>query len=512
MRPAVPLSTLLAVTALTLGTGCGDSEPPAPPPEDTCKPTVTLDVLPGTYPNAVDLGGEAPLEVAVLGSVALDAATVDPATATLRDPDGGAAPVAALPDSSARDVDGDGRPDVILRFSVQTLRSAGVLHAESSRLQLSARTRAGAEVTGCDRAHASGHRLMELPAPTGAHAVGTAAYHWTDSAREERLTEAADDKRELMVRLWYPAVPASSAQPTAYFLQRREGVATATGLQLPERYFDYVHAHAVEGAPVSQASPRWPVVLFSPGSGVSTALYTSLLEDLASRGYVVAAISHTYTTGPVVFPDGRFAPSTHEPSPFDGGMTRTLFDMWTADARFVLERLDALDASDERGLFTGRLDLEHLGMLGHSFGGANAAAVSQREPRLKAGANLDGTFQGDSPMGVDIPFLLMNAGDAKDGSQEDFLKATRGTTYHTAVQRAEHNTFTDLPLLLELMKVYQPDTDEEALDVGALGARGDTVVRAYVGAFLDKHLRGQPAPLLEGNAAEFPEVKLTRYR
>ena len=40
----------------------------------------------------------------------------------------------------------------------------------------------------------------------------------------------------------------------------------------------------------------YPAIVFSPGYGVPHALYTSLFEDLASHGFVVIALDHTYET------------------------------------------------------------------------------------------------------------------------------------------------------------------------------------------------------------------------
>ena len=49
------------------------------------------------------------------------------------------------------------------------------------------------------------------------------------------------------------------------------------------------------------------MVIFSHGAGGTGFEYTSLIEDLASRGYVVATIEHTEFGAAVLFPDGRIA-------------------------------------------------------------------------------------------------------------------------------------------------------------------------------------------------------------
>ena len=46
---------------------------------------------------------------------------------------------------------------------------------------------------------------VTFPAPTGPHQAGRMSLHWKDVARDELETKSADDKRELMVHLFYPA-------------------------------------------------------------------------------------------------------------------------------------------------------------------------------------------------------------------------------------------------------------------------------------------------------------------
>jgi predicted dienelactone hydrolase len=51
----------------------------------------------------------------------------------------------------------------------------------------------------------SGDLKRELPALTGKLAVGRTSFHWVDASRPEAMTDNPDDRRELMVTIWYPA-------------------------------------------------------------------------------------------------------------------------------------------------------------------------------------------------------------------------------------------------------------------------------------------------------------------
>lgn len=53
---------------------------------------------------------------------------------------------------------------------------------------------------------------------------------------------------------------------------------------------------------------RYPVVLFSPGIGDSRLLYSAMARSLASNGYIVVTVDHTYEAYFVEFPDGTVTP------------------------------------------------------------------------------------------------------------------------------------------------------------------------------------------------------------
>src|SRR5215213_11145711 len=76
-----------------------------------------------------------------------------------------------------------------------------------------------------------------------------------------------------------------------------------------------ITVHAVEDAPVAADEPRYPLVLLSPGSGIMPAVYTALAEELASHGFIVVGVNHTYNASVTVFADGRVVPAAPEAQP-----------------------------------------------------------------------------------------------------------------------------------------------------------------------------------------------------
>ncbi|QSQ27269.1 hypothetical protein JY651_21165 [Pyxidicoccus parkwayensis] len=510
-------TALVLACGLLTGTGC-DGDDSKPPDDSPSLPTHTrvdnasLDVLPGVYPNAVDLSGTGTFEVAVLGAEGLDVSDLDPAQATLWDAKE-EKKVSAVGTAPSRDVDGDGRLDALFTFSLPALKQAGVLTAETGRVVFRGKTRGGTEVSAQDGLFDAQHLVTRLPEPTGSFAVGTLEYAWTDGSREEWLTTEAGDFREVKVRLWYPAITRPQAQPAPYFLQPLEGELFATQGGLSSQVFSFVLAHSVRGAALPEGSERFPVVLLSHGYGSATALSSVAAEELASHGYVVAAISHPHSSSALVFPDGRVVSDVVEISPAQPDLNRRVQDLWTADARFVLDQLTRLDTADAQGRFTGRLDLTRVGMFGHSFGGSTAGEACRTDARVKAGLNMDGTFFGNLDAEVRVPFLLMNSEEATvDPSRARFFEHLRAIGYDVSFEGAGHFSFTDLGLALPLLQHYAPRTDAEDYQLGTLdAARAPMLVKAYVLAFFDKHLRELPAPLLDGPSAQNPEVELVLH-
>ena len=152
---------------------------------------------------------------------------------------------------------------------------------------------------------------VTLPAPGGRYAVGRVEYDWVDATRAETFGPGRDGHRELDVWIWYPAAPNSTNMAPAHYLPpawraaRAQTQQPAFLTQLLIQDTSVVTAHAVLGLPLSPAQAAWPVVVFQPGLGPILPDYTTLAEDLASRGYVVVGSTPTYSSAVAVFPDGR---------------------------------------------------------------------------------------------------------------------------------------------------------------------------------------------------------------
>src|SRR5262249_44233795 len=175
------------------------------------------------------------------------------------------------------------------------------------------------------------------------------------------------------------------------------------------------------------------------------AYYSALLEELASHGYVVAAIQHTYETSVVVFPDGRLVRFAEDKwkAAEEGSEEKRLryykdrLEVWAADAVFVLDQLVKLDAGTPGSALKGRLDLTRVGIFGHSFGGLSSAQACRRDDRFKACINMDG-------MRLGLVYLPDEVGK---GPRQPFLYMTRRrvlTDWNLAIMEMTRKQYEEL--------------------------------------------------------------------
>ncbi|MBP2477463.1 dienelactone hydrolase [Crossiella equi] len=344
---------------------------------------------------------------------------------------------------------------------------------------------------------------LDLPAPTGRLAVGTTALHVVDRNRPDPWAPTPGP-RELMAQAWYPALPVTPrarygdeavSEDTAMWFNRLTG----GGVQ---PFLHRVRPNARQDAPVFGA--RWPVVLYSHGRGSGKTFSATLGEELASHGFVVLSVDHTYDAGAVRFPDGRVAKLNRPEQPTEAELAAEV-QVRAADLRGVLDHVSTGNTP-----LRGRLDLGRVAAVGHSIGGDTAAEVMRLDPRIRVGANMDGAFWGPAAtQGTTGPFLLLTTGLPDHGSWTGFKAAHTHWGRHFATAGAAHGSFGDFDVLPDVsgLRALLADRPEEFTAVfGELRTgRATEVTRAYVRAFLEHHLWGLPRPLLDGPSAAFPE-------
>jgi dienelactone hydrolase len=351
-----------------------------------------------------------------------------------------------------------------------------------------------------------------LPEPTGPWPAGTTSLWLTDVSRPDPWATGVN-ARELMVSLWYPAAASDGRRARYMTPAESELQLTSRGIAgVPPDALSTVRTNAVADAAPAGGQRALPLVVLSPGFTNSRSVLTALAEDLASHGYVVAGIDHTYESFGTAFPDGRVTTCLAREARQRGtGSQEEVAAGRAADVSFVLNELTgAHPAWPGAGL----IDPSRIAMAGHSAGGAAAIAAMLADSRIRAGIDMDGATAAPIPdEGLSRPFLFLGKqSNYTPGRQSPGIPGKPGpvTTWERdwklltgwkrwlLVAGAVHASFTDLALLAE----------QVGIDTGAAlpAARSLDITRAYVRAFFDQHLRDTPQALLDQPSPRYPEV------
>jgi predicted dienelactone hydrolase len=403
-----------------------------------------------------------------------------------------------------------------------------------------------------------GARVSHLPAPSGPFAVGRVSYDWTDPSRSEPLSDKKGAHREVVVMVWYPAVHEKGAIPAPYYPDFKAARAAVSDDDFKDIFrpadqeiekHGLPLTHSIDSASMSHDTAKHSVLIFSHGWGLQSPVYTSVFEDLASHGYIVAAIEHPYDTTVTVFSDGRVARFAQER--FDAATKKShgyidyayeRIDAMAEDIPFVINQLSKFDQPQLGAPFAGHLNLDRIGAFGHSIGGMASARACQIESRLRACLDEDSTDDIGSPFSVITagsipkqPFLLFIATSAdifsqsatrpsdeslakqklsreefdtliqkQQRKQDELLSEVRSGAYRVMLfdlPGVTHRCFSDLPLLAA---GDDPEKWGEAL-------HNFQIVQAYTRGFFDKYVKNDQQTVLDDKSPPDIRVKVDRF-
>jgi predicted dienelactone hydrolase len=371
--------------------------------------------------------------------------------------------------------------------------------------------------------------VFKLPDPSGTFGIGRVSYEWVDAGRPDPYSADSNAHRALMVYLWYPTERRAGGEAAPYLPSAKQMDADPNvrpqmveeyGVLWPLVVSGEIKSHAIAGAAVAKSPKQFPVVLLSHGLGGTGLEYTSLIEELVSLGYVVAAIEHTYTASAVAFPDGRVVPAHHDPMPEglsqDQRWQRMIASVAVEisrgadDVMFVLNQLDELNKSMPQGFpLRGRLDLNHVAAVGHSAGGAFAVRACELDARIRACVSLDGEMPPiaafpEYPDGKRLqqPVLLLEVDQT--GKRKPFSEAQFADFQEKEEEQLEQCPKWSYHVLLNAPGLFHGSFSDYGLRV----ANGDAtkteqalrnlhLTQSFTRAFLDKYLKGEKAPLLD---------------
>ena len=379
-----------------------------------------------------------------------------------------------------------------------------------------------------------------LPKPTGPYAVGSRYFYLVDKDRPDLISPDPDDYRTLSLQVWYPTEPGPDDQPILLNDRRLiKGYVQEGALDskiLTEWAMEPTHSF-FRARPAKTETP-FPVILYS-ASGVMNA-NTLLSEELASHGYVVFSIGHPYWCEFYFDAEGKTTPldknneyyqqlwkeegswqvlkakkeitlaKTLEERPelykqLNQAMPTEISDLrlWGEDIAFVVEQLKEMNSNT--GFFKGALDVNRIGVMGYSKGGAAAGQYClTADDRCKAGINLGGFMFADIvEKNLKKPFMIMEHIEpwAPNGIPigEMYFQRAENSAYMVAIKDALHGNFCDMTLAKKYIKlegIVGPIDGEKFLNI----------MEYYVRAFFDKYVKEVPGTVIEDLSTTYPEV------
>lgn len=333
------------------------------------------------------------------------------------------------------------------------------------------------------------------PEAHGPYPVGVTTVQLADESRHDA---DLDMPRPLLTEIWYPAAAsAEDAEPTRFSEFYLDGEnATMNAILSGAFKFDITtmderfETYAVRDA--AMAGGTFPLLVFSHGNGGMRAQSTFWCDHMASHGYIVAATDHTHNAAATAF-EGRIIPFKPD------GRQQARIDR-PKDVSFLIDALDRLNR-DSESQFHNHVDLERIGVAGHSFGGYTAMAAAARDPRVDAIAPMAAVVP-DFTRKSTVPLLLFIATEDDtinaEGNAEAraYYEATTAPKYRVELKDGGHYTFSDMyqinPAWGDGIGKGERITDGSPLTyIGQ--EKAYALTNGYSTAFFARHLKEQDA-------------------
>ena len=314
-------------------------------------------------------------------------------------------------------------------------------------------------------------RLNDLPDPSGTFNIGTQIFYWTDESRDEWFTDKENDKRKMVVQVWYPAINCDEESIYSYIDDPKLRIkAIAKRLDIPKILLSdlkNVNSNACLNAAIEKNNNyKLPLVIFSHGLGGMKVQNSIQIEDLVSNGYIVIAPDHAYDANITVFEDKSTA-DFRSGYPI-ANVDITPEEFWkvrlpqintrAADIDYIINRIKQESINNE--IFQ-NIDLNRIGIFGHSYGGATSIVSSFNNKEIKACVALDGWMlpvqDNIINSGIDIPFMYIGQAfwpnDTLNYSiLNQFTENNANLNETIFLEHTKHYDFSDTPHLSKISK------------------------------------------------------------
>jgi predicted dienelactone hydrolase len=375
--------------------------------------------------------------------------------------------------------------------------------------------------------------IVNLPKPTGDYAVGTTFMTFVDPNRPEIFTEDTADHREFIARVWYPT-DAAIGSPMIYRKNIPQiGLIESGGApNFIFGHYNLIKTNSYLDAPISNQQSMYPVLIFSNGFLAAYDDYQLLMEELASHGYIVFSLNQPYESQSVIYSNKKIVPFSEEHLKNYQQEQKITLPLWTkfwastnenekneiakqildnavfmdtilrertSDIQFAINEMEKINSGQRNDIFTNRLDLSSLGILGHSMGGAVAGQVCLIDNRFKAGVNMDGFQFGDViHEKIQQPFMIMYS-EQFSGVNNFVFNQFKNKLYTVTIKDSKHMNFDDNQIIM-------PSTKFIGMTGKIDANKMRTITNSYILSFFDKYLKNNDAPFPDDVLSNYPEV------
>ncbi len=298
--------------------------------------------------------------------------------------------------------------------------------------------------------------IGEIPMPTGDYQIGNQYFIVEDNDRLELYTDDPNDTRRFAFNVWFPTDDTQDKNLSRWIGNQYITRGLAKSVGLPSFSLDHlvdIKSNSYSWTTISNQEEKYPVVIISHGWGGFMSLHTDIAEEFASRGYVVISIDHTYGSVATTFIDETVyqnkdaLPSRDEPNFLD--KATQLVNTYAKDVSKTIDFLEEKNEA-ETGFFSGKLDLDYIGLIGHSTGGGADVAVALDDDRITALIGLDAWVEPISTQeidkGLDIPSLFIRSETWSEGENNIHLNLLIKNSINSMLFQIDGSTHADFTM------------------------------------------------------------------
>lgn len=321
--------------------------------------------------------------------------------------------------------------------------------------------------------------FYHLITPSGPMKFKTTTVTWKNTAKTQPFIKTKDGTKYVTVQFWYP-VSKKGENP----------------------------------------NKKYPLVMFCHGFGMFRNSNLTMMQELASQGYIVGSIDLDYETFWSIHEDKSIhfwdlrekTELNHAKTDYETSKISKKWDhMRENDINNAIDYIIELSNKQNSKAIFHKIDIDKIAMTGHSYGGSVSASIGRSNPNVKAAIDMDGTAWGeikkidkDKIIDITSPYpipILMMYSQTHDEMIKEFEKtygnmypnevilAHAKEGYRAMVKGSDHFSFSDMHLNTPLSAYFS----------GATQTRDSRetikVINHIMVEFLNKYLKGEDVNL-----------------